>query len=479
MTPVVGAAAGPSRASDRPVPTKLPSIRNRLVLSLGAIALGIFLGASLLLDWSLGAELRKQELAEANAQMAMVRHFIESNPARLGERRRELDDMLASHPDWRVWILAPDGTPLYGGVPPGAGGERNGLLALRVPDGIYRGLRAELNDPGPLTGTTVLVGLNTAERERLMVGHRTTLLLVSILATLLIALSTAWAASRGLAPVAALSRHATRIQPDAPGMRLPARGTVRELHELAQSFNAVLDRLEEAYRHLEAFNADVAHELRTPLATMINGTQVTLSSPRSADELRETLLSNLEELEGMKRLVNDMLFLARADRGERIGEASVVSLAAEAAVVGDYYEAALQEAGVSFEVTGDASVEGNGVLIRRAIANLVSNALRYTAKEGTITVVIHGEAGKARLKVRNPGPAIQAIDLGRIFERFYRVTSPNGPSHEGSGLGLAIVRAIARMHGGETFAHSAGGVTEIGFALPSTHARKPNRGRAS
>ena len=145
-----------------------------------------------------------------------------------------------------------------------------------------------------------------------------------------------------------------------------------------RSFNRTLDRLQSAYQQMEGFNADVAHELRTPLATLINGTQVMLSSPRDAAELRDALESNLEVLEDLKTMVNDMLFLARADRGERAADLSAISLAAEARRVAEYYDAALEERGIRLRCEGDAAVAANPGLVRRALANLISNAIKAT-----------------------------------------------------------------------------------------------------
>jgi two-component system heavy metal sensor histidine kinase CusS len=434
-------------------------------MALAAIALAIFFVTSAILDHDLMTALRAQEAAEVTSHFAMAKHYIQTRSDDVEVLRHDLDDLLESHPELRIWVAHPDGRVIYGGALPKGGKMAGGLLTLDVQGARAKGMRETLNVHGPLAGAYVIVAVSGSMRDRLMAEHRITLLAVSLLATAAIAGSTAWATRRGLAPIRVLSQEAARIRPDHLGRRLSVGDTALELHDLAQSFNAVLDRLEEAYDQLDAFNADVAHELRTPLATMINGTQVTLSSPSTLDEMRETLLSNLEELEDLKRLVNDMLFLARADRGARADGLGTVSLAAETGAVIDYFEAALHEAGIGMRVDGEARVIANGTLVRRAIANLLSNALRYTTIGGTIEVRLGYEAGVATVRVRNPGPAIAPDQIGRIFDRFFRVSDASSRVHEGSGLGLAIVRAIARMHGGDTFARSEGGLTEVGFTL--------------
>ena len=232
-----------------------------------------------------------------------------------------------------------------------------------------------------------------------------------------------------------------------------------------RSFNRTLERLQAAYQQMEGFNADVAHELRTPLATLINGAQVMLSSPRNAAELRDALESNLEELEDLKKLVNDMLFLARADRGELAADLAPVSLAAEARRVAEYYEATLDEHGVRLRCEGDATVAANPGLVRRALANLISNAIKATPAGHDIVLRCSASPAGARVEVRNPGPPIPPADLPRIFDRFFRSGQARAPRSEGHGLGLAIVRAIARMHGGDVDAVSDLHGTVVGITL--------------
>ncbi|MFP3746649.1 ATP-binding protein, partial [Achromobacter sp. SIMBA_011] len=195
------------------------------------------------------------------------------------------------------------------------------------------------------------------------------------------------------------------------------------------------------------------------------GTQVTLSSGRDAAELRDALESNLETQEDLKTLVNDMLFLARADRGERAADLAPVSLAAEARRVADFYEAALEDRGVTLRCDGDAVVAANPGLVRRALANLISNAIKATPRGGEIVLACQPQPAGARVEVRNPGAPIPEADLPRIFDRFFRSGQARAPRSEGHGLGLAIVRAIARMHGGEVDAASGPEGTVVGITL--------------
>ena len=335
-------------------------------------------------------------------------------------------------------------------------------MELHAPDGSrMRGLRVAL-DERLAPGAVLTVGVGAG--ARLLYAYGTALLLICVLwvgATVMLA---AWAVRRSMAPARRLSEQAARIQPDNLAPRLPLQDTDRELQDFVRSFNRTLDRLQSAYQQMEGFNADVAHELRTPLATLINGTQVMLSSPRDAAELRDALESNLEVLEDLKTMVNDMLFLARADRGERAADLSAISLAAEARRVAEYYDAALEERGIRLRCEGDAAVAANPGLVRRALANLISNAIKATPPATRSCCAAsrrrrraRGSAQPRRLhRPRRPAPHLRPF-------------LPRGPGPcprtEGHGLGLAIVRAIARMHDGDVDARSTAGETVIGITL--------------
>ena len=213
---------------------------------------------------------------------------------------------------------------------------------------------------------------------------------------------------------------------------------------------------------MEAFNADVAHELRTPLAVLINGAQINLAAPRTAAELREVLGAGLEDLDRLKQIVNDMLFLAQADRGVLEKEFRKVALVEELEKVTEFYAAQLEEAGLHVIITGEATLPCDSSLVQRAIANLLSNAIKFTARNATIRISLETVGNRVRLSVFNPGVPMKAAVANRIFDRFYRASA----SHAGHGLGLAIVAAIARVHGGSTFAKPVIEGNHVGIELP-------------
>ncbi|MEF7613692.1 heavy metal sensor histidine kinase [Aquincola sp. MAHUQ-54] len=269
----------------------------------------------------------------------------------------------------------------------------------------------------------------------------------------------------GLRPLKRLSGQAQALDPNHKHQRLALAPMPAELTDLTASFNGALQRLEAAYQQLEAFNADVAHELRTPLANLIGQTQVVLTRRRDAAELAEVLHSNLEELERLKAIVNDMLFLARVDQGAAASHPSEVSIAAEVARVVDFLDALIEERGVRVTVHGDARGCAETALLQRALGNLLGNAIEHSAAGDEITVAISRAGEHVTVAVSNPGRAIERQHLAHLFDRFYRVDTARRNSGGNHGLGLAIVKAIAAMHRGSVFVRSEQGLNTFGFTL--------------
>ena len=186
-----------------------------------------------------------------------------------------------------------------------------------------------------------------------------------------------------------------------------------ELVDLAEAFNAMLSRIEESFRRLSEFSSDLAHELRTPIGNLITHTQVALSRLRSADEYRDVLYSNVEEFERLARMISDMLFLAKADNGLIVPRSEAIDLAGEVRNLFDYYDALVEERGVRLTASGGATVRGERLMIRRAIGNLLSNAVNHSPPGGTINVSIDEiDTGEVRLSVENAGETIPPEHLG-------------------------------------------------------------------
>ncbi|PHN32664.1 heavy metal sensor histidine kinase [Pseudomonas sp. ICMP 561] len=275
-----------------------------------------------------------------------------------------------------------------------------------------------------------------------------------------------WAARIGLRPLTSLSLEARKLTPPRLSGRLQMTPLPPELNQFVTSFNSTLERVEQAYARLESFNADVAHELRSPLTNLIGQTQVALTRGRSAEHYFEVLQSNLEELERLRSIINDMLFLASADQGSKVTELTCASLAEEVATTLDYLDFILEDAQVRVEVHGDARVPMEKAHLRRALINLLHNAVQHTEAGRTIRVDIAEQTDHVSVGVANPGPQIASEHLPKLFERFYRVDASRANSGANHGLGLAIVKAIALMHGGSVFVHSREGINTFGINLP-------------
>lgn len=278
----------------------------------------------------------------------------------------------------------------------------------------------------------------------------------------------AWAVARtGLAPLTRFTALASRVTTHNLVQRIESRGLPGELRTLAGGFNAMLQRIEDGVRRLSEFSADLAHEVRTPVATLLGRTQVALSRQRSVEELRDVLVGNVEELDRLTRLIADMLFLAQADQGGAPIQRTAVDLAAEARRVAEFVSALAEERGVSVEVTGSAIVQADRILVQRAITNLLTNAIRHSEERGAVSIAVRQAGAITLAEVSNRGAGIPADQLVRVFERFVRLDAARTRSDGGTGLGLPIVKSVMHAHGGSVqVASELGGVTTFTLEFP-------------
>ncbi len=307
-------------------------------------------------------------------------------------------------------------------------------------------------------GTTVQYYLSLDRRDdrRLLGGFIKTTLVGWPLLLLVVALG-AWLNARtSLAPLRRFHGLAASIGAKSLSQRISSSGLPLELNELAEEFNRMLERIDSGYQRLQDFSGELAHEMRTPIATLMGRTQVALSHPRTCAEFQDILEGNVEELERLSRLISDMLFIARADHNEGPLNHERVELAQGAQRVADYLSLVAEERGLVIEITGTAVVMADRLLVERAITNLLSNAIRHAATPSKIRVEISAE-DSITLAVTNSGEVIAPHHLERIFDRFYRIDSGRSRLDGGTGLGLAIVRSIMIAHAGQVQASSSEG----------------------
>ncbi|MGV8921363.1 MAG: heavy metal sensor histidine kinase [Pseudomonas sp.] len=253
---------------------------------------------------------------------------------------------------------------------------------------------------------------------------------------------------RGLRPLRRMAEHAADITPARLDSRLDSHDVPLELHQLSDAFNAMLDRLADGYQRLTQFSADLAHEIRTPIGSLMGHCQVALRQTRSVDEYQALIASNLEELERISRLVESILFLARADEAQAVLERQPLDLEQESQRVAGYFEGLAEERELLIHTTGSGTVNADPVLLRRALSNLVANAIRYADEGSEILLRVSRHEREWLIQVENQGPALAATALARLFDRFYRGDASRHQSSDSNGLGLAIVAAIMHLHGG-------------------------------
>jgi two-component system heavy metal sensor histidine kinase CusS len=230
----------------------------------------------------------------------------------------------------------------------------------------------------------------------------------------------------------------------------------------------MFSRLENSFRRLSDFSSDLAHEFRTPISNLMTQSQVTLSKPRAPAEYAGVLASNVEELERLSHMVADMLFIAKADEGQIVPCRKAVALAGLVDELVDFYRLATDEKEIALSASGSAEIEGDPLMLRRALSNLIANAVGHTPAGGRIAVRIEkADAASVRLVVENTGETIAPQHLPRLFDRFYRVDASRHRASEGAGLGLAITQSIAEAHGGTVSVRSSEGVTVFELLLPA------------
>ncbi|WP_255580604.1 MULTISPECIES: heavy metal sensor histidine kinase [unclassified Diaphorobacter] len=446
-----------------------------LVAGLASLALGVLGGVTM---WALDAHFEAQDRGTLHSHLQQARTLIAQadSAAAMTALPARLDSSFASHHDLAVRVQAPDGSVWFeqnASAMPATLMQQVGvthpvpIITWREGEHAWRGsamlMTSALDGASPLT---VAMALDIHHHEAFIANFRRALIGYVLLTGLGCALLAWWAVRRALKPLHLMGRKAARIGSGDLDERMPVEAVPAELAELASALNAMLERLQESFERLTRFSSDIAHELRTPLSNLLTQTQVTLGQARTSAEYREVLASNAEELERLARTVADMLLLAKAQHGHLLPSREPVVLADEVHALFDFYEALAEDRGVALRLQGAATVPGDRLMLRRAMNNLLSNALRYTPRGEAIDVRIERHGDRVSVAVRNAGTPIPPAVLSRLFERFYRAESDRSHeigASEGAGLGLAIAQAIVQAHGGSVraFSEHDGNVFEI------------------
>ncbi|NDP48501.1 MAG: heavy metal sensor histidine kinase [Sulfuriferula multivorans] len=457
------------------------SLTTRISLLFAIAASLVLLTTGFFLSHVVEAHFKEGDRHELNGKLELIQNLFKkaNNPAALKRLPKQLDDALVGHHGLAVAVADATGNLWY--TASGADFLRKQLhdcqrLPAQCTFGVlqeweqsgahYRGMAVTLT-AGNGDAFTVAAARDIHVHESFMTTFRIVLAIAIVLAALATAVL-GWVSTRwGLRPLRRVTETISGISAEHLSDRLPTRGLPTELEPLAIAFNAMLARLDDSFRRLSEFSSNIAHELRTPISNLMTQTQVALSSARDKDAYKEILYSSLEEYERMAQMVSGMLYLAQADNGLLRPGTEIVDLEKETQGLFDYFEAWAEERLVSLTKSGSASVSGDKLMLRRALSNLISNAIRHTPPGQAVHVAFNDLGRQATVSVENPGPDIPAEHFAKLFDRFYRIDPSRQRSGDGAGLGLAIVKSIVDIHGGTISVTSTNEMTRFQLIFPA------------
>lgn len=456
----------------------LNSIAWRITWLFTLLAAVIFVSVALVIHVSVGHHFEGQDRKLWEGKIELIAHILndwESADDNIQVHRLLSDAMVGHHSllvrvqDTAAGFMFTSG---HAEIPVDHTDEKSIRAGLFQPiewngaNASFRGVVTKV--PTGMIGHEMVVHLasDTSHHENFLTSFDYQLTLICGVALLLMAGLARLATKRGLLPIGVMASVAENISAQRLQERLPAAQTPEELRPLAQAFNGMLDRLSDSLQRLTDFSSDLAHELRTPISNLMMQTQVCLSKQRSAEQYREILYSNLEEYEHLARMIAEMLFLAKADHGLIIPNREVINLSEEVGALLEFYEALAAERGVRLEQHGEGTIQGDRLMIRRALGNLIANAIRYTPQSGAIRVTTRSAVQGISITVENPGPTIPPDQIVRLFDRFFRGNASRQRTDEGVGLGLAICQSIVRAHGGDVSVASFDGMTRFVMQFP-------------
>lgn len=478
-----------SKSADAPIPAP-PTVRPwslaaRLTAWYSGSSFVLILAATSFLYWASVRNLDHQDDQLLGDRVRVLLTVLPKTPGDTAEIHREVKEEWEAHQrtEIHVRILDDAGQVLaetpeisrlllassfpFPAAEPGSGSDQSAATGR-----LFRVLAVRSGSDSPNSSPYIIqVAMDRSLEMQLRADYRKNLFLVLGVALVVCAVAGYWIAHRGIRPIHDITETARRIRPTNLDERMDPVGLPAELLALAATFNQMLDRLEHSFARLSQFSADIAHELRTPVSSMRGEIEVALSKPRSLEEYREILGSGLEECGRLARLIDRMLFLARAENPETQIAREPCDLGVELATVREFYEVAATEAGVllAADVRGKVWADLDRSLFQRAVGNLVANALAHTPRGGSVTLISSGNAASTRVEVVDTGSGISVAHLPHVFDRFYRADSTRSSRNGSVGLGLAIVQSIMELHGGSVdIVSEAGRGTRVILHFPRT-----------
>ncbi|MGE8412588.1 MAG: heavy metal sensor histidine kinase [Pseudomonas sp.] len=459
-------------------PSSNSSLSMRLGLTVSLMGAALVLLLATLAYLALNHELETLARKSLQSKLEQIQHSLISDlkSSDLAAQPHSLLDLVMGHDNLRLSVLGSD--PLAPPLLDVGGSSRQPLPeAIRESSGAYldwndsRGSQLlSASQPMPLRNgerVHVVLSLDRSNDQALLSAYlRSTVIALPLLLGL-IGIGAWWLVQRGLLPLQQFTRVAAKVTTQDLTHRLNLDRLPRELAELGQGINVMLQRLDGGVQRLSQFSDDLAHELRSPISNLMGKAQVTLSRERPPEEYKAVLEASIEELERVTRMVADMLLLAQVSQPASQARFVRISLRVEARKVMELFALNAEDKQLELQQTGDAWVLGDRLMIQRAISNLLSNAIRHSPAGGHISLRVEQQVQTVSLTVSNPGPGIAACHLPHLFERFYRIDSSRTRAEGGTGLGLAIVRSIMSLHEGQAQASSVlDGQTEFCLVFP-------------
>ncbi|POT56711.1 two-component sensor histidine kinase [Citrobacter amalonaticus] len=313
------------------------------------------------------------------------------------------------------------------------------------------------------TPVTITVARLASERRYMLEQYRYNSILISIIAIIVCSVLSPLLIKNGLKAIVSLSKLTAKM--DSRGLSQPLNENTLpvELKPLGSALNIMRQKLAEDFRRLNQFADDLAHELRTPVNILLGHNQVTLSKERTVEEYQQALANNIEELEGLSRLTENILFLARAEHNNIMLKKEAISQADLIGSLTDFLEYEAEEKEIAFTTSCDGNVQADRILLQRVLLNLLSNAIRYSPNNATIHIVTQSGDGEKIIEIINPGEPFAAPD--NLFNRFWR--GDNARHSPGYGLGLSMVKAIMELHSGSVSYRFADGNHIFSLRFPA------------
>ncbi len=306
----------------------------------------------------------------------------------------------------------------------------------------------------------VTLKLDRSKENSLLLSYGFKMLGVFVLSIFLSIYSTFKMISFEIFPLLKMSRKMKNITLKSLNRQIDSTHFPTELVPVAQSFNIMLNKLEKSFDQMKRFSGDIAHEMRTPLNALLIKIEVMLERPRSIDEYQDLLESLHKDARGLSRLIDTLLFLARAENPNRTLQFENLSLNSEIQSIIEFYEPLASDKSmiIVFESHAELSQFVEKSLFDRALGNLIQNSIQYCKVGSRITIRLAGDSNEAVIEVADNGPGIESIHLPFLFDRLYRVDPSRDPNSGSLGLGLSIVASIMKLHDGKISIESDFGV---------------------